>query len=168
MDLVVPPESLDSQLVLYVTTMSGTAVFKPDISSPESEQIKMKQHQTLVFNTYSEKIIRQSMSKNIVNYWESKIDRTGRGPILMLDPANISNVEARFTRPATEYTGRAVYLKTRFLLAGVLSVLGGVALQSVSHFGGDIFPGDIADYLFYGGYAPLGVGAFLLFSAYFY
>jgi hypothetical protein len=170
MDLVVPPESLDSQLALYVTTLAGTAVFIPSAASPETGQIQMKQHQTVVFNTHNNEISRQPMNKNIVNYWA---DRIGRGNIRnpsprRLEPANVSNSEAMFSSLDTEYIDNAAYLKTRFLIAGVISMLTGAALQSVVYFTADSWPTDTADYAFYAGYVPLGVGAFMLLGAYFY
>jgi hypothetical protein len=169
MDLVVPPESLDSQLALYVSTLSGTAVFMPSAASPETEQIKMRPHQTIIFNTYSNEVNRQSMNKNIVNYWADRIGRGNRNiPSRRLDPANVSNPEAMFARPNTEYAGMAASLKTRFLIVGVISILAGAALQGAVYFTSDSWTTDAANYAFLGAYVPFGVGTFMLLSAYFY
>jgi hypothetical protein len=170
LDFVVPSASTDSRLACYVSTLSGAAVFIPSAASPQTARIRIKQGETMIFNTHNSKIDRRQIDQDIVDYWASKTRRktvNAKGERL-LDPADVDKVVSPFNDADPEYSGRAAYLKTRFLISGMLTMLAGAALQSVVHFTADSWQGNTADYAFYAGYAPLGLGILLLLGAYFY
>jgi hypothetical protein len=169
-DLVLPPGGTDSRLVFYASTLSGTAVFMPSAASPETARIRIRQNETIIFNTHDSEVYRQSINKDIVDYWMSKTRRktvNARGEGL-LDPADVDKIISPFSDLDPDYNSKAAYLKTRFLIAGAFTVLAGVAVQSVAHFAADSLGSEIGEYTFYAGYMPLGLGIFMLIGAYFY
>jgi hypothetical protein len=166
-DLVVPSESTDTRLTFYATALSGSAVFIPSAASPENARIRIKRHETVIFYPNESKIDRQPMNKEIVTYWAVMTGtRNANGHII--EPPDVDRLVSPFDEPDYKYSGRAAYLKTRFLIAGMITMAAGAALQSVVHFTPDIWQDDMGETVFYAGYAPLGLGIFMLLAAYFY
>jgi hypothetical protein len=168
-DFIVPPESTDSQLTLYVSAMSGNAVFIPDVASPENARIRVRQRETVIFYPDSSKIDRQPMDKEIINYWASRTGKkNANASRRTLEPPNADKIVSAFDDPDPSYSGRAAYLKTRFLIAGMLTMTAGAALQSFVYFTPGLWTEDSRISAFAAGYAPLGLGIFMLLAAYFY
>ncbi|MDR0382403.1 MAG: hypothetical protein LBH50_00265 [Spirochaetaceae bacterium] len=169
LDLVTTPGSVDSGLVLYVSTLSGSAAVIPSAVSPDIARIRMKPHETVIFNARNNNIDRQSMNNEIDQYWAAtmsgKAMNTGETEF---EPSGVVNAVSKFRNPDPDYAGKAAFLKTRFIIYGMVMLLSGAALQNIVHYTYDSWDSTTADLTFYAGYVPLGLGAFILLAAYFY
>jgi hypothetical protein len=168
-DLIASPESIDSQLTFCVSTISGRAVFIPSAASPENSRVRLKTRETIIFYPNSSIIDRKQINKELVDYWtyrtgSQNVNVTGH----MLEPPNVDRVIALFDDPDPSYSGRAAYLKTRFLIAGLITMTAGAVWQSFVYFTPDIWTNDSGTSAFSAGYAPLGLGILMLLAAYFY
>jgi hypothetical protein len=150
-----------SQPVLSVSTISGRAVVIPP--GTKRAEINMRQKETLTVDPQNGKTKRRSMGKEVPAYW---LRVSTQSPVVI--PAE-NNEELSFSiepiEPLANLTPleEATVLKTNGIVVGLSVLLAGVATQSLGHF---LFP-DV-DEVFYYGYAPIGVGSFILLSSYFY
>jgi hypothetical protein len=156
-----------SQPALSVSVISGNAEVIP---SEKARRVMLKRGVALAVDPQNGRARRRSMSKDIPAYWQ----RVGESPPVTVTPTpaasplpsvptgNASSVEPARIANFTPVEVSTV-LKTESIIAGLSILLVGVAVQSAGHY---LYSN--VDEVFYAGYAPIGVGVFILAGSYIY
>ncbi|MDR2659130.1 MAG: hypothetical protein LBC27_03975 [Spirochaetaceae bacterium] len=157
---------------LSVSTISGTAILTPSESSSPKGRVSMKKGETVSVDAKNGKTRRRSMSKSVPTYWQQSIETPSNEnekqaapdiqdvpePVEPEEPMQPVDVSSILT-PLEEST----VLKTNGIIIGMTFLLAGVAVQNITHY---LYP-DFVD-MFYAGYVPIGIGAFILVASYFH
>ncbi|MDR0684753.1 MAG: hypothetical protein LBF83_06465 [Spirochaetaceae bacterium] len=161
-----------SQPILYVSTISGSAVLVPSTLSPALGRVKINPSETLVFNAQENNVEKTSINNDIVKYWSGKISEYPESlltntaavpPENVFDSSNVLTVNSSLTD--AEHVAR---LKTGGILSGLILTLAGVAMQNVIHYTYDSIDEDIAGLAYYSGFLPIGIGTFILVASFLY
>jgi hypothetical protein len=180
-DYIVSPDTeYKSQPVLAVSTISGAATVIPSDKPEKPTRIKMRRNVTLTVDPQSGKTKRRSMRKEIPAYWSRVI--TKEIPVKEIiaretpvniparsNPAAPSNTAPSNNAQPITFNGsltpleESTVLKTNGIIAGLTILMAGITVQTIGHY---LLP-DV-DQIFYAGYVPIGIGAFVLVASYFY
>jgi hypothetical protein len=163
-----------SQPLLYVSTMSGSAVLVPTTLSPTPGRVKINPNETLTFDALENKLEKTSINKEIVRYWSDKIGENKVGivesDVSSLPPENVFNSSnvLTLTPPQSANAERVARLKTGGIITGLILTLVGVTLQNVIHYTYDSMEKETADLAYYSGFLPIGMGTFILIASFLY
>jgi hypothetical protein len=97
---LIPGMPNKSPPVLYVSAMSGTAVFIPSVLSPFVERINLKKKEMLVFYTADGRQEKRAMDKKITEYWSKKAKTKSKSVPVMIHPAENRKTGAQTSIPA--------------------------------------------------------------------
>jgi 3D (Asp-Asp-Asp) domain-containing protein len=163
-----------SQPLLYVSTISGSAVLVPSTLSPAHGRVRINPNETLTFDALENKLEKTSINKEIVRYWSDKIGENKIGIVesdgSSLPPENVFNSSNVLTlaSPESSNAERVARLKTGGIITGLILTLVGVTVQNVIHYTYDNIEKETADLAYYSGFLPIGMGAFILLASFLY
>jgi hypothetical protein len=168
-DLLMPPDDAPggggSRLLLYVSAISGSALFLPPVMSRDSQQIKLKKNEALIFNTETGQITRRPMDKAIAGFWDGDVGKnTAPAGFETAD----NDISLKFGDSYPERQKTSTRWKTVFLISGVVLIAAGVAMQNWIHYNYSALIKENADTIHYIMYAPIAGGAAMMLGAYFY
>jgi hypothetical protein len=174
-DYTVLPSVQNSQKpVLRTSTLPSTLtsdiIVLPKSSDPAYGRIMVKPGETLLVDPIMNNTDRIALDKSVVNYWSNflsaSIVSTSQfmpGEILPAEDEDISVFLTPF-----DYQESTINLKTGGIIAGVVCLLAGVALQGAMFYVKDDMNKDTNKLIFNMGYVPVGFGTFTLLASYFY
>ena len=162
-----------SQPLLYVSTISGSAVLMPSTLSPSLGRIKINPNETLIFDALENKVERTTINKDILVYWSGKTSRNQGSPPHTDDAVTssenvFSNSEVLTFNSSMTTAEQIARLKTGGIITGLILTLVGVAVQNTIHYLYDSIEKETADFAYYAGFLPIGMGAFILTAAFLY
>jgi hypothetical protein len=162
-----------SQPLLYVSTISGSAVLVPSTLSPSLGRIKINPNETLTFDAIKNKVAKTSINKDILKYWSGKISQYQTEPerqnTTTIAPENVFDRSDVLTlNPSLTNTEQVARLKTGGIITGLILTLVGIAVQNVIHYTYDSIKKETADLAYYSGFLPIGVGSFILMASFLY
>jgi hypothetical protein len=161
-----------SQPLLYVSTMSGSAVLVPSTQSPALGRVKINPNETLTFDALENKIDKTSINKEVLKYWSGKTtenqtdtaDSPPAGDENIFDQSDVLTINSSTTTNAE----RVARLKTGGILTGLILTLAGIAVQNTIHYLYDKMEEKPADLAYYSGFLPIGMGTFILIASFLY
>jgi hypothetical protein len=152
------------------STLTSDIIVLPKSSDPVYGRIVVKPGETLLVDPVMNNTERITLDKSVVNYWSNflsaSIVSTSQfmpGEILPVEDEDISVFLTPF-----DYQASTINLKTGGIIAGVVCVLAGIALQGVMFQMKDDMNKDTNDLVYNLAYVPIGLGTFTLLASYFY
>lgn len=164
---------------LLVASLSGTAILSPRATMPELGRIVIKKGDSIFVDSLLNNVERVKTDKALAEYWDKRQFKypARYEPGIHLDPSS-----AEKTNEGYEYNPgdpeESVYIvpykadrldskvRSAGVVTGLAVMLLGVVAQGAMHFMESTqIPKNQADVIFYAGFAPIGIGTFILIAS---
>ncbi|MDR2468727.1 MAG: hypothetical protein LBD22_07190 [Spirochaetaceae bacterium] len=160
--MVVPKVQGAGKPVLSASAISGNAVVLPRFANPVYGRITIQNEETVMVDGLMSNVERFQMNRTVRDYWAQYFMTPASYKMGSLTSKNAGDVV--FVPYVPERTG--LKIKTAGIITGLVLMLGGAALQGTMYMTGDSFvSSDMSNLLIKAGFAPLGIGTFVLIAA---
>ena len=167
---VMPRTQGQGKPVLAVSAISGSALVTPRASNPSYGRIQVKPGDTLMVDSLMGNTERLALDRTIADYWakyQTRYIASVSG--VMTQSANDPGMGGFLVAMPARPDQKGMNLKTAGIITGLVLMLGGVAMQGAMHAMESTYvEKKDADTIFAIGYAPIGLGAFVLIASYLY
>jgi hypothetical protein len=167
---VMPRTQGQGKPVLAVSAISGSALVTPRASNPGYGRIQVNPGNTLMVDSLMGNTERLALDRTIADYWakyQTRYIASESG--MMTQSASEPSMGGFLVAMPARPDQKGMNLKTAGIITGLVLMLGGVAVQGAMHAMESTYvEKKNADTIFAIGYAPIGLGAFVLVASYLY